>query len=165
MEYVHLNTTQARHLIRSGSWKGPTTGLAPGYVQANLVVLPGAFAEEFATFCRLNPGPAPLLERTAPGNPHPMKLAPEADLRTDLPCYRVYREGKLVEVSEDLLSLWQEDFVAFLLGRSFSAEQALIAPGIRLRHLKQGRNVAPVPTVLSSQYEAMRWQVSRVQHW
>jgi uncharacterized protein YcsI (UPF0317 family) len=142
MDYAQMNATQARHLIRSGSWKRPTTGLALGYVQANLVILPGAFAEEFATFCRLNPGPAPLLERTAPGHPHPIKVAPEADLRTDLPRYRVYREGKLVEEPEDIVSLWQEDFVAFLLGCSFSAEQALIQQGIRLRHLEQGKNVA-----------------------
>ena len=142
MDYAQMNSTQARQLIRSGAWKRPTTGLALGYVQANLVILPGSWAEEFALFCRLNPGSAPLLERTAPGDPHPMKVAPGADLRTDLPLYRVYREGKLVEESEDIVSLWQEDFVAFLLGCSFSAEHALIEHGIRLRHLEQRKNVA-----------------------
>jgi len=148
MNYAHVNSVEARQLIRSGAWKRPTTGLALGYVQANLVILPQSWAEEFATFCRLNPRSAPLLDMTTPGSPHPMKMAPDADLRTDVPLYRVYRDGKLVEEPEDILSHWREDFVAFLLGCSFSAERALIEQGIRLRHLEQGKNVAMYRTAL-----------------
>src|SRR5581483_2127197 len=136
MDYAHISSVEARQLIRSGEWKRPTTGLALGYVQANLVILPQSWAQEFAEFCHLNPRPAPLLDMTEPGNPHPMKVAPEADLRTDVPLYRVYSAGKLVEEPENILSHWREDFVAFLLGCSFSAERALIEQGIRLSHLE-----------------------------
>lgn len=148
MDYAHISAREARQLIRSGAWNRPTTGLALGYVQANLVILPQSWAEEFATFCHLNPRPAPILDMTTPGNPNPMKVAPDADLRIDVPLYRVYHKGKLVDEPKDLLSHWQEDFVAFLLGCSFSAERALIEHGIRLRHLEQGKNVAMYRTSL-----------------
>lgn len=149
MDYAHMKPTEARQLIHQGAWRGPTTGLALGYIQANLVILPQSWAEEFAEFCRLNPGPAPLLDVTAPGDPHPREVAPEADIRVDVPRYRVYREGQLVEEREDILSLWQTDFVAFLLGCSFSAERAISEGGIQLRHLEQGKNVAMYRTSVS----------------
>lgn len=142
MEYTHLRAAEARQLIRSGAWRRPTTGLALGYVQANLVILPQSWAQEFAAFCQLNRTAAPLLDVAAAGDPHPLKVAPEADLRTDVPLYRVYRAGELVEEPEDILAHWREDFVAFLLGCSFSAERALMEQGIRLPHLEQGKNVA-----------------------
>lgn len=146
IDFTHINSVEARQLIRSGTWSRPTTGMALGFVQANLVILPQSWAEEFTTFCHLNPGPAPLLDRTAQGYPHPIKVAPSADIRTDVPRYRVYREGTLVEEPTHLLSHWQEDFVAFLLGCSFSAERALLEHGISLRHLEQGKNVAMYQT-------------------
>lgn len=149
MDYTHMKPAQARRLIRSGVWKHPTTGLALGYVQANLVILPQFWAEEFAEFCRLNPKPAPLLDVTAPGDPRPMKVAPDADIRSDVPRYCVYQEGQLVEEREDILSLWQNDFVAFLLGCSFSAERTLSESGIRLRHIEQSKNVAMYQTSVS----------------
>lgn len=138
----YTNPAEVRRLIRAGWWDRPTTGQAAGYVQANLVILPLAWAREFTDFCRLNPQASPLLDATEPGVPHAMKVAPQADLRTDVPRYRVYREGRLVEEVRDISAYWQEDLVAFLLGCSFSAEQALFAGGIRLRHLEQGKNVA-----------------------
>ncbi|WP_376796414.1 putative hydro-lyase [Thermogemmatispora sp.] len=141
-ELAHLSAAEVRQAIRAGRWRRPTTGLALGYVQANLVILPADWAEEFAEFCRRNPQALPLLEMTAPGDPEPRRLAPGADLRTDLPRYRLYREGRLVEEREDLLPLWRSDLVAFLLGCSFSAERALLEAGVRLRHLEEGRNVA-----------------------
>ncbi len=148
MDYAFISSLEARHLIRSGAWSRPTTGLALGHVQANLVILPQSWAEEFTTFCHLNPRPAPLLDITLPGDPRPTKVAAQADLRTDIPRYRVYRDGELVEEPEDILSSWREDFVAFLLGCSFSAEHALIEHGIRLRHLEQGKNVAMYRTTI-----------------
>jgi uncharacterized protein YcsI (UPF0317 family) len=148
---AHLAGAAARHLIRTGEWRRPTSGLALGYVQANLVILPQSWAREFTEFCHLNPGPAPLLDITAPGDPRPMRVAPDADLRTDLPRYRIYRHGKLVEEREDILPLWQDDFVAFLLGCSFSAERALLEAGIHLRHIEQGKNVAIYRTSLDCQ--------------
>ncbi|GER84018.1 UPF0317 protein [Thermogemmatispora aurantia] len=141
-ELARLSAAEARQLIRAGRWRRPTTGLALGHVQANLVILPADWAEEFAEFCRRNSQALPLLEMTAPGDPEPRRLAPGADLRTDLPRYRVYRQGRLVEEREDLLPLWRPDLVAFLLGCSFSAERALLEAGVRLRHLEEGRNVA-----------------------
>lgn len=149
MDYAHLGPLEARKLIRSNEWNRPTTGLALGYVQANLVILPQSWAEEFATFCRLNPKPAPILDIARPGDPRPRKVAEQADLRTDVPRYCVYHQGKLVEEPKDILSFWREDFVAFLLGCSFSAERALIEHGIRLRHLEQGKNIAMYRTTIA----------------
>lgn len=92
-----MKPAEARHLIHQGTWRNPTTGLALGFIQAHLVILPQAWAEEFTEFCRLNPGPAPLLDVTAPGNPHPRNVAPAADIRVAVPRYRVYREGQLID--------------------------------------------------------------------
>src|SRR3990172_1523102 len=105
-----------RAACRSGEWAGQTSGLAPGFAQANLVILPEEFAADFHEFCRRNPKPCPLLEVTAPGDPAPRKFAPRADLRTDLPRYRVWRHGALVAEPTDVRDLWQEDFVCFLIG-------------------------------------------------
>ncbi|MDR7486936.1 MAG: putative hydro-lyase [Armatimonadota bacterium] len=131
-----------RQEIRAGRWRRPTAGLALGYVQANLVIVPAAAAEEFRRFCERNPQPCPLLEVTAPGDPEPRRIAPGADLRTDLPRYRIFREGRPVEECDDLRGLWRDDLVAFLLGCSFTFEEALQHAGLRLRHLDLGRNVA-----------------------
>src|ERR687886_2244974 len=86
---------EVRAAIRAGEWTGPTAGLAPGFTQANLVVLPEADAFAFLRFCLQNPQPCPVLEVTDPGSPEPVHTAPGADLRTDLPRYRVYRDGEL----------------------------------------------------------------------
>jgi len=126
---------------RSGEHTGPTAGLAPGFVQANLVVLSGSLADEFDLFCRRNPRPCPLLERTPPGSAEPVHLADGADLRTDLPRYRVYRHGQLAGEPTDIRDLWRADFVAFLLGCSFTFEAALRAEGLGVRHVAEGRNV------------------------
>ncbi len=131
-----------REEIRAGRWRRPTAGLAPGYVQANLVVVPETHAGDFRLFCDRNPGPCPLLDVTAQGDPVPRIAAPDADLRTDVPLYRVYRDGELVEERPDLLGLWRDDLVAFLLGCSFTFEEALQRAGLPLRHLERGSNVS-----------------------
>ena len=133
---------EVRQACRSGSLTGPTAGLAPGLTQANLVILPDSVAGDFERFCHLNPKPCPLLERTTPGRPVPERFAPDADLRTDLPRYRVWRHGELIDEPTEIVDLWQDDFVAFLIGCSFTFEAALLAAGIPVRHLEQGRNVA-----------------------
>lgn len=132
----------ARLMIRSGGWRKPTASLAPGYLQANLVVLPHAFAYDFLLFCQRNPKPCPLLDVTEVGSyvPDPA-LAAAADLRTDLPLYRVYRDGRLQGEIDDLIDVWQPDFVSFLLGCSFTFEGALVSAGIPVRHLELGSNV------------------------
>jgi uncharacterized protein YcsI (UPF0317 family) len=131
-----------RLAIRAGRWTGPTAGLARGYVQANVVILPAADAGDFAEFCRLNAQPCPLLEQTAPGDPEPRGCAPGADLRSDVPRYRVFRQG-VAEPDEptDVRGLWRDDLVGFLLGCSFTFENALLAAGLPVRHVEQGRNV------------------------
>jgi uncharacterized protein YcsI (UPF0317 family) len=130
-----------REAIRSGEWTGPTAGLAGEFVQANLVVLPEADAFDFLRFCLRNPKPCPLLEVCEPGSPEPRELAPGADLRTDLPGYRVWRDGSLAEERADVRDLWRDDLVAFLIGCSFSFERALLAAGLPVRHVEEGVNV------------------------
>ena len=132
---------EIRQAIRQARYTGGTGGLAPSYVQANLVILPQAQAYDFLVFCQRNPKPCPLIEVTDPGNPEPAGVARGADLRTDVPRYRIYREGKLEAEVTDIVTEWREDFVAFLLGCSFTFEQALLQAGVPLRHLEENRIV------------------------
>ncbi|MEW6638441.1 MAG: DUF1445 domain-containing protein, partial [Actinomycetota bacterium] len=132
---------QIRARIRAGEHTGPTGGLAPGFVQTNLVILPEPYAFDFLKFCVRNPKPCPVLEVTDAGSPTPEVMAPEADLRTDVPRYRVYESGELVDEPAEILAYWREDLVSFLLGCSFTFEAALLAAGLRLTHLEQGKNV------------------------
>jgi uncharacterized protein YcsI (UPF0317 family) len=136
-----LTGTEVRQRARSGELTGPTPGLALGYVQANLVVVPHDLAFDFLLFCHRNPKPCPLLDVTEPGSPGPCLVAPGADLRTDLPRYRVYRHGELVDEPTDLHAYWADNLVAFLLGCSFTFENALLAAGVPVRHLETGCNV------------------------
>src|SRR5437868_6794001 len=107
---------EVRRAARSGEWDAPTAGLARGFVQANLVVVPRDLAFDFLLFCQRNPKPCPLLDVTEPGSPEPRWAAPGADLRTDLPRYRIYQNGQLVEEPDDLTAWWRNDLVSFLLG-------------------------------------------------
>lgn len=133
---------ELRALIRAGEWNGATAGLAPGYVQANLAILPRELAFDFFLFCQRNPKPCPLLEVLEPGQVEPRLTAPGADLSTDVPRYRVFREGVMDGEEEDIRSLWRGDLVSFLLGCSFSFEAALLKAGVPLRHLAEGKNVS-----------------------
>jgi uncharacterized protein YcsI (UPF0317 family) len=132
---------EIRAAIRNGRWKGSTVKLAPGYVQANLVVLPKAWAFDFLLFCERNPKPCPILDVTEVGSPYPNVLAPGADLRTDIPRYHIYKDGELVEEASDITTYWREDFVAFLLGCRFTMEAALEVVGIPSWNIGEG--VAP----------------------
>lgn len=136
---------QVREVIRSGAWQGTTTGVAMGYVQANLAIVPHSQAFDFLLFCQRNPRPCPVLDVTEPGSPVPRLMAPGADLRTDLPRYRVYRHGELVDAPTDICDYWREDLVGFLLGCSLSFEAALLKAGVPLRHHEDGQRV-PVYT-------------------
>src|SRR5215218_9539507 len=131
----------ARARIRAGEHTGPTSGLAPGFAQANLVVLPAADALDFLRFCVRNPKPCPVLEVTDTGSPHPSTLSPGSDLRTDLPRYRVFENGSLVDEPTNITEYWRDDLVGFLLGCSFTFEWALAAAGLPLAHQRQGVNV------------------------
>jgi len=125
----------ARLAIRRDQHSGPTSGVAPGFVQGNLAILPQALAQDFLQFCRRNPKPCPLIGVSAPGDPRIPELAEDLDIRTDLPRYRVWRNGALVEEPTDILKWWRDDLVTFAIGCSFSFEQALLEAGIELRHM------------------------------
>jgi uncharacterized protein YcsI (UPF0317 family) len=137
----HLSGVDVRTRARSGALTGPTPGLALGYVQANLVIVPRDLAFEFLLFCQRNPKPCPVLDVTEPGCPEPKLIAPGADVRTDVPAYRVFRHGELVEEPTDLLKWWRDDLVAFLLGCSFTFEKALLEAGVPVQHIEAGCNV------------------------
>ena len=130
-----------RFACRRGEITGQTSGLADGFAQANLVILPRQDASDFLLFCQRNPKPCPLLEITDVGSFVPKKFAPDADLRTDLPRYRVWRKGTLVDEPSEVTSLWRDDFVSFLIGCSFTFETPLRAAGVRIRHIDEQRNV------------------------
>ncbi|MCL4182654.1 MAG: putative hydro-lyase [Burkholderiaceae bacterium] len=136
-ELRDLSIEQIRHHIRSGAYSGDTMGVADGHVQANLVILPKEVAFDFLVFCQRNPKPCPLLDVTRPGSPVPELLAPGADLRTDIPRYRVFRRGELVDEPTDIRSYWRDDLVAFLLGCSATFDNALRNARVPLRFLDQ----------------------------
>jgi uncharacterized protein YcsI (UPF0317 family) len=127
--------------IRSGAFTGPTSGLASGNVQANLVILPKALANDFLRFAQANPKPCPVLAVSEPGEPTFPTLGRDLDIRTDLPRYRVWRHGELVEEPSDINHVWRDDLVSFAIGCSFSFEEALIEDGIEVRHISRGCNV------------------------
>jgi uncharacterized protein YcsI (UPF0317 family) len=136
-----LSSQEIRVLIRKGQWDKPTAGLALGYAQANLVILPERYAFDFLLFCQRNPKPCPLLEVLETGSCLTTFLASGADIRTDVPLYRIFKGGKLEATVEEIKDLWQEDFVSFLLGCSFSFEEALLRAKIPVRHIEEKKNV------------------------
>jgi uncharacterized protein YcsI (UPF0317 family) len=131
-----------RAAIRAGAIGGNTAGMAPGIAQANIAIVPAAVAEDFARFCAANPRACPLLARGDPGDPGLPTMGAAIDIRSDLPRYRIFRDGALAAEASDILDLWRDDFVTFAIGCSFTFEHALLAEGVPLRHVAQGRNVA-----------------------
>ena len=140
-ELAHVSPKEAREAIRGGHWRRPTSGLCRGRVQANLVILPKEWAYDFLVFAQRNPKPCPVLDVTEPGDPEPRLVAPGADLRTDIPKYRVWKDGHLAAEPDNILEYWRDDLVAFLLGCSFSFEGALLEAGVPVRHIELGLNV------------------------
>ena len=140
VEPLSAAPAEARRHYRDGL-VAPSSGVAPGFAQANLVVLPREWAFDMLLFAQRNPRPVPLLDVTDPGSWR-TPLAPGADLRTDLPRYRVWRDGELVDEPTDVVDLWDDDLVAFLIGCSFTFEAALLDAGVPVRNIEQGRNVS-----------------------
>jgi uncharacterized protein YcsI (UPF0317 family) len=137
-----LGTPRAvRMAARTQRITGQTAGLAPGFVQGNLVVLPASVADEFLRFCQRNPKPCPLIAVSEPGQPHIASLGEDVDLRTDLPRYHVWRDGAAVASTPSVADVWRDDLVAFVIGCSFSFEEALTADGIPLKHVSAGTTV------------------------
>jgi uncharacterized protein YcsI (UPF0317 family) len=136
-----ITPTDLRARIRSGEWTTPTSGAATGFLQANLVMLPRHLAFEFLLFCTRNPKPCPVLDVLEPGQAEPA-IATGADLTTDLPLYRLYRKGQLAEEVTDVRDFFADDTVSFLLGCSFSFENAMLAAGLPVRNIAEGKNVS-----------------------
>ena len=141
---------RVRAAARAGRLTGPTAGLAPGFVQANLVVLPRTLADDFLLFCQRNPAPCPLVEVLGAGDVCPRRSAPGADIRTDLPRYRVWRSGELDREVLDLRAVWSSELVSFLIGCSFTFEGALLRAGIPLPHMGSERTVAMFRTSIET---------------
>jgi uncharacterized protein YcsI (UPF0317 family) len=135
--------TQVRRAIRAGIFRGFTNTVAHGYVQGNLVIVPEKYAASFERYCRKNPRPCPLLGVSEPGTPRIPALAQDMDLRTDVGEYRIFRDGSAIETATDIGELWQSDFVAFVLGCSFSFEEELLKAKVPLRHITEG-SVSPM---------------------
>ena len=134
--YQERDPREVRRVIREGNWTGYTANLVPKYTQTNVVILPKAYAFDFLRFCMRNPKPCPLLEVTDVGDPEPKLTTPGADLRTDVPRYRIFKRGKLVEEVTDITNHWKDDFVGFLLGCSFTLEGAMVDAGLPVRGLE-----------------------------
>jgi len=130
-----------RRAVRAGTFGAPTCGAAPGYVQGNLAILPADHAEDFLRFCQANPKPCPLIGVSEKGDPAIPALGADLDIRTDIARYRVWRDGALVDEPRDLKSVWRDDLVSFVLGCSFSFEEALVAAEVPVRHIARGTNV------------------------
>jgi len=139
-KYADVSPAQVRKRIRSGEITTPTAGMCRGYAQANLVILPGDYANDFREFARKNPRPCPVLE-IVEGTPLTRTMAQGADITRDIPKYRIYKDGVLAETVTDASAYWRDDFVGFLIGCSFSFEEALMQAGIKIRHIMCGCNV------------------------
>ncbi|HJV60566.1 MAG TPA: putative hydro-lyase [Albitalea sp.] len=142
---------QAREQIREGMYASHTSGIARDHVQGNVVILPKALADDFLRYCQRNPKPCPVLAVSEPGDPMLPTLGADIDIRTDVPRYRVWRRGELIDEPVDIRQLWRDDLVTFVIGCSFSFEQALLDAGLSMRHIDQNLNVAmyrtSIPTV------------------
>ncbi len=147
---VYQKPSELRLACRSGAFKGQTSGQAPGYAQANLCILPKEYAYDFLLFCVRNPKPCPLLHVLEAGEFAFGTWGKKVDIRTDVPKYRLYRDGKYIQDLDSLISedneagkssIWQDDFVTFVIGCSFSFEEALVRGGVPIRHIDQGCNV------------------------
>lgn len=140
-----ISPKELRQLIRTREWTTPTSGSATGYLQANLVILPADAAFNFLLFCVRNPKPCPILDVLEPGQVEPI-IAPGADLRSDLPRYKVFENGRYQADVEDVSDYFAEDMVSFLLGCSFSFENAMLAAGLPIRNLEENKNVSMYTT-------------------
>lgn len=140
----------ARRAYRTGAHGGQTAGVAPGYTQGNLAILPAESAMDFLRYCQRNPKPCPLVGVSDTGDPHLPMLGADLDIRTDLPSYNIYRDGELAESVPDIRALWRDDLVAFVIGCSFSFEQALLDGGVPLRHIEEDLTVSMYRTSIET---------------
>src|SRR3954468_16138107 len=145
-----LPSVAARHAYRAGN-ADQTAGVAPGFVQGNLAILPEKLAASFHRFCQLNPKPCPIIGMSDVGNPRIPALGLDLDIRTDIPRYRVWRDGEVVDEPTDIMAHWRDDLVAFVIGCSFSFEEALMADDLPIRHIEQNVRVPMYRTSIPCQ--------------
>jgi uncharacterized protein YcsI (UPF0317 family) len=145
-----LESHKARLDCRNGM-AATTAGVAPGHVQGNLAILPEKQASDFHRFCQLNPKPCPIIGMSDVGNPKIPSLGIDLDIRTDLPRYRVWRDGEVLDEPTDVIAHWRDDLVAFVLGCSFSFEEALLAEGMPIRHIERNVRVPMYRTNIACQ--------------
>ena len=141
MNYADMKPSEVRQLIREGKIDFQTSGMCNGFAQANMAVLPKDLAFDFLLFTQRNQKPCPVLDVTEPGSPIPRLIAPNADLRNDIPRYRIYKKGELTDEVTNLDKYWRDDLVAFLLGCSFSFEGPMLDAGLDVRHITDKHNV------------------------
>jgi uncharacterized protein YcsI (UPF0317 family) len=143
---LSLSPHEARLLFRAGQYAGYTSSFCEGYIQANLCILPQKYALDFATYCQRNAKACPLLAIGDVGDPLLPTLGEDLDIRTDVPSYRVFRDGEVVEEPSDIKHLWRDDLIAFVWGCGFSFEHALMESGVSLRDVARGDNVVMYQT-------------------
>lgn len=141
MDYSNMKPQEVKKLIRQGSITGQTSGMCNGYAQANLCVLPKEYAFDFLLFCMRNPKPCPVLEVGDVGSRSFRFMANEGDVCKDFPKYRIWKNGELAKEVTDISEYWQDDFVYFLIGCSFSFEAELLEAGVPVRHIEEHKNV------------------------
>ena len=149
-ELAAMSHAEFRSIVRRGEWRERSRGACRGYTVANLAIVPEDYAFEFLLFCNRNPRPCPVIDVTEPGNPHPKLMAPDADLRTDLPKYRVFKDGQLTDEPIDITNYWRDDLIAFLLGCSHSFDWALRAANIHYR--KIGAYTTTIPCLPAGRF-------------
>lgn len=140
-EYEMMVPSELRELISAGKITGQTAGMAKGYTQANLAILKKEHAFDFLLFCQRNPKSCPLIDVTEVGSYTPGIIASNSDIRTDIPKYRIYKDGVFTDEVTDITNYWEEDMVAFLIGCSFTFETPLLEAGIPIRHIEESCNV------------------------
>jgi uncharacterized protein YcsI (UPF0317 family) len=137
----HSALADVRAAIRSGAYRSHTAGLGKGYLQANLAIMPEAYALDFMRYCQRNPKPCPLTGVSDTGNPMLTTLGHDLDIRSDLPAYNIYRDGRLCEEANDISAIWRDDLVVFALGCSFTFEHALTRAGLTIWHIDHDKTV------------------------
>ena len=146
-DFTKMSPKELRAAFARGEWTEPTVGMGLGYLQCNLAIVPKEDALDLLLLCMRNPAPCPILEVTEPGSPFLTKIAKGADIRKELPKYRIYKRGELVEELTDITDYWRDDFVAFLIGCSLTFENALLKSNVPLRHLEGD---AKIPVYISN---------------
>lgn len=130
-DMLEMTPKEYRSLVRRGEWTGHSLNKCRGYAVTDMAIVPRDYAYDYMVFCHRNPETASIVDMTEPGSPHPLRVAPDADLRTDLPRYIVYRDGKIIDEPTDVKKYWRDDLVCFLTSCSGSFYWSLEAANVK----------------------------------